>query len=921
MKKITILFMSLVLVLALCACGQTSVEQPTESATTQATETTVPEAGKLLVGYARADVTPKITTPLRGFGSTSDRMSNTVLEPLYATCIAVTGDNGVTALFITLDNCSTSFEAKARPIISEQTGVPQENIYLSATHTHAAPDLSNSTENFYFTYIKELHQKLADCSVLAMLDRSEADLSYGTIETEGMTFTRHYVYTNTNGTPGYSFGGVDAISNHGQSSHLTEPYTNLHVLRFAREDSKDIVMVNWRAHPLLHSGEGRLETSADFVGGFRTSVELMLDCHFAYFQGASGNMNSITAIPTEVRTEDNYAFGAIMAEYVSECLANNMQAAEGTTVKMLDDTLIANADLNLSAIAIGDSVAVVTAPNELFDSTTVYMEQNSPYPMSLTLGYTNGGKGYVPNKELYEYLPDYEWYEVGVTKVEAGTAERLQLKFVEMLEKLVDLTPVQQTEEMTLTAPEADNTAKVDTLAWNVYRWDYTPGARLDHSSREPGEDGYYHVVFAVNGKQETLRVKSKELIQIIDFNDITGLVIGDDGVVTDVKVLRECTNGLAANRSIVTGVSGDTVSCITGANGGVPFELKLTQQTKIYDVSTADENCGIETTLRADDQIAAVYDNAGEISYIFVVRRAHVEVPAHDDHCICGGAAEGLHGECAPITDWIAWGDDPEEWDCLPAVSGNYYLTRDVFVPYRYKAYAGEEITICLNGKQIYCNQSRMFAVMGTLNICDCRFTCEDGVYTYEGTILFDYNNAETSSGGAFYMYRGSSMSLYSGNVVGTGTLKYGGLIYTNTNTVTNIYNANLSGGVALNKGGVLYIANGEVNIYGGTITGGNATQAGSGIYFSKGTLTISGAPKITGNKRTDLSVAEGGKIVIGEGGLKPGAEIGISLDSGTGIFATNATKEDAKSFAVAKDSKITWNSETKELSVEKAG
>ena len=32
-------------------------------------------------------------------------------------------------------------------------------------------------------------------------------------------------------------------------------------------------------------------------------------------------------------------------------------------------------------------------------------------------------------------------------------------------------------------------------------------------------------------------------------------------------------------------------------------------------------------------------------------------------------------------LEEWIAWGDDPEEWDCLPTESGSYYLTGDVTV------------------------------------------------------------------------------------------------------------------------------------------------------------------------------------------------------------------------------------------------
>ena len=916
MKRVLlVIFLAIAVLSALCGCGLSSAEEPSTNATTQTTETTAPEEGELLVGYARVDITPKITTPLRGFGDSSVRMSNRVLEPLFISCVAVTGENGKTILLMAVDNEMSDFANKVIPGISKKTGVPEENIFINASHTHAAPAMNNSSEAFYISYVRELKTLSADVAVLALQDRAPAEMSYGSVETESLTFTRHYTYYSTTGNNlSYAFGGVDGIANSGMAEHLTEADETMHVLRFAREEAKDIVMTNWRAHPLLQSGEYRLDLSADFVGAFRTAVELSEDCNFIYFQGAAGNMNSITAIPSEIRTEDNNEYGAILAAYVSDCLANNMQKAEGSEIKIIGSDNTEEELPELHAFSIGQSVAFVTAPNELFDSTSVYMEENSPYPMNFTLGYTNGGEGYVPTTLFYNYLPAYTWYEVGITPYPRGTAEKIQEEYVKMLEKLSTTEAEQNTEsELTLSPVESKQVAA--DLYWNVYRWDYTPGGMLDHSSRMKEDDGCYHVVFAANGQQETLLVKDKSLIEIIDFNAINGLTVDAHGVVTDVKVLRECTNGLAANRAIVTGVDGNTVSCTTGAIGGVPFALTLTDKTGIYDVSTADETCGGETTLREGDQILAIEDLEGAVSHVYVIRRAYIDDLTHTDHCVCGGTAEGLHGVCAPITDWIAWGDDPAEWDTLPSQSGHYYLTRDVVLPKRHKILADQDVTICLNGKQVTAEQSRLVAVLGTLSICDCRFVYENGTYTFEGKLSSGF--ADNSAGGVIYMCQKSKLNLYGGNVTGRCSATNGGLLYTTINSVTHIYNAVLNGGVAQQAGGAVYINNGEVYIHGGVITGGNAATKAGGLYMKSGTLTISGSPKITGNLRSDLWLGSGWKITIGEGGLNPGAEIGIMLDSGAGVFATNATKEDAKYFAAANGGKISWNSETGELSV----
>lgn len=86
----------------------------------------------------------------------------------------------------------------------------------------------------------------------------------------------------------------------------------------------------------------------------------------------------------------------------------------------------------LNAIMLGDSVAMVTAPNELFDTNAVYVEEHSPVEFTLTLGYTNGHYGYIPSALTWEHSS----YETDITHFVAGTGEQYQQCFVDMLEEL-----------------------------------------------------------------------------------------------------------------------------------------------------------------------------------------------------------------------------------------------------------------------------------------------------------------------------------------------------------------------------------------------------------------------------------------------------------------------------------------------------
>ena len=96
--------------------------------------------------------------------------------------------------------------------------------------------------------------------------------------------------------------------------------------------------------------------------------------------------------------------------------------------------------------------------------------------------------------------------------------------------------------------------------------------------------------------------------------------------------------------------------------------KLILDGTTTSANVGVTMESNGVFASNVTTDLTGAFHsDNpAYDVVYDAANKTLSVAEPAHRDHCICGGAAEGLHGECAPITDWIAWGDDPEEWDCF---------------------------------------------------------------------------------------------------------------------------------------------------------------------------------------------------------------------------------------------------------------
>ena len=64
----------------------------------------------MLVGFGSACITPEESVPLAGMGNTSKRMSTTILDDLYATCVAFTDEANRTVLLFTLDQLHANKE-------------------------------------------------------------------------------------------------------------------------------------------------------------------------------------------------------------------------------------------------------------------------------------------------------------------------------------------------------------------------------------------------------------------------------------------------------------------------------------------------------------------------------------------------------------------------------------------------------------------------------------------------------------------------------------------------------------------------------------------------------------------------------------------------------------------------------------------
>ncbi len=440
---------------------------------------------QLSVGFARKESTITDSLPLMGYGNTMKRMSEGVRDGLFSTCIAVTDDDNNTVLLITRDlsNNQGDFSHTIREAIEKETGISKDNIVITCTHTHSAPDINREIDSCR-KYRESLLKAEVSAAKEALADRAPAEVYVGRTKTENLNFIRHYVLDD-----GRCIGDNHGLKQgHEIVGHASVIDPTMHIIRFAREEKPDVLYVNWRAHATKTGKEDKVISklvSADFPLYFRNYVEKKTGCLCGYYQGAAGNVNSKSRIPEEDAPVDVAEFSAKLGDYcinalptlkpvnaekivnkaipftydINHALEDKIENARecqriwqetndskevrkyslqyGIFSPFHANAIVGRSKLGktdeteLHAIKLGD-IGLVYAPGELFDSLSTYIKENSPLEETIVMGYTNEAKGYIPSKEAF----DYGCYEADCTKFSKGTGEKIAETLIEALKTM-----------------------------------------------------------------------------------------------------------------------------------------------------------------------------------------------------------------------------------------------------------------------------------------------------------------------------------------------------------------------------------------------------------------------------------------------------------------------------------------------------
>ena len=445
-------------------------------------------------GAATSNITPKIGTSING--SMKDGTVRQIHDDTYARCIVL--DDGQTRLAIlTVDLCMIYREEldEAKRRAHQITGIPVENMMMSATHTHSGGTACSVFQSDPDQdYLKFLRERITDAVVRANNNLAPARIGWAVGKEPGQVFNRRWKMKP--GKPLMNpFGKEDQVKmNPGIGNpDLLEPAgptdPELPVISVQTPDGRPIALLaNYSLHYVGGTGAG--EISADYFGMFAERMKQLLGSddklHPPFVamlsNGTSGNINNVNwnadkpPPPAPPYTRMKEVADIVAAEayktyqnikyqtWISLSSAQKeitlgvrlpdkeeIERAKGIIAKaqspvmntveeiyaretMLIKDYPKQVPVLLQAFRVGD-LAIAAAPCEIFVEIGLDIKARSPFKTTFTTSLANGYNGYLPTPEHHK-LGGYETWRARSSYLEVGASTRVSSVLFELLHKL-----------------------------------------------------------------------------------------------------------------------------------------------------------------------------------------------------------------------------------------------------------------------------------------------------------------------------------------------------------------------------------------------------------------------------------------------------------------------------------------------------
>lgn len=424
----------------------------------------------LQAGAATSNITPDLGGEI--IGGFLPIPAQHIHDDLHARCLVLDdGETKIALVVCDLLGIHRSLSLEARRQIQEATGIPPENVLISATHTHSATSaISNASVVRSYqsdmplnNYQKFVARRIADGVRRAVKNLQPAEIAFGRVDVPEHLFNRRW-YLKEGSMPANPFGKIDKVKMNppANSPDLVEPAGPIDpTLSFIalRAPGGNLISL-YSAYSLHYVGDvGPGHISADYFAIYSERLKQHLsaasqDPPFVAMlaNGTSGDINNI---PFGKPRATRPTYGQMT--YVAEDLANKVRdvvpslqwqkkqkltaryreldlkwrEVDGELMKWAQETAAKSTSLqgaDLPAIyarrvmelaqaspetkapvqlLVIGDIAIGCSPCETFAEIGIEFRKRSPYPNSFMVELAHGYYGYLPAPRHFE-LGGYE---------------------------------------------------------------------------------------------------------------------------------------------------------------------------------------------------------------------------------------------------------------------------------------------------------------------------------------------------------------------------------------------------------------------------------------------------------------------------------------------------------------------------------
>ena len=457
---------------------------------------TAAAADPFQAGAATSNITPAIGAEI--IGGFVPYPSKHIHDQLHARCLVL--DDGTTKLALVvcdLLGIHRAVSEESRRLITEKTGIPRDNVMISATHTHSATSALGQDrlrpDQTVDEYQKFVAQRICDGVICALNNRRPAQFAYGSVDVPEHVFNRRW-QMRPGTMPLNPFGGTDLVKMNppAGSPNLVEPAGPVDpTVSFISVQTLDGRPISILSAYSLHyvGGVGPADISSDYYGVYCEALEKLLLSSVKsegdqlpivaiMANGTSGDINNINfknprpgkkpyeqiryvaedvarhvngALPKlqyqrEITLKARYREPTIawrkvtpeQKKWAEETIAAGRKS-EGDLSFIYAQRTLKLADypetttIPVQVLRIGN-VCIGTMPCEVFCEIGLEFKSRSPIQPAFMIELAHGYFGYLPTPRQMQ-LGGYETW-IGTNRLEPEASTKLMTQLLEMAEEL-----------------------------------------------------------------------------------------------------------------------------------------------------------------------------------------------------------------------------------------------------------------------------------------------------------------------------------------------------------------------------------------------------------------------------------------------------------------------------------------------------